>query len=282
MDCMAGWLTRLARKAVPLMTRLRIATLISVLQSFALVQCAESALSARTPTRHESVSCSDCHSLVAENENLSLLVDDSDLRCTECHDLSEFPTRLATAFHASGRRDCSGCHLFHTPRRLRVGDSSFQHAIGNAVVARHCESCHGEGRRSDGLGAGHLGATDLFHGGKPDLASLSPSQGCLLCHSSEAEGFAMADDAPRIHPAASHIYGEPLQNSAGVGGYSIRVNLDSAIRLFDGRIECQTCHDITGGTRFLLVALDGEPVACLGCHRRVQTDDPTIALAPRQ
>jgi predicted CXXCH cytochrome family protein len=46
----------------------------------------------------------------------------------------------------------------------------------------------------------------------------------------------------------------------------LRWKLDPRIRLFDGRIECQTCHLLGAGTDDLLVEFERKYDLCLGCH----------------
>jgi predicted CXXCH cytochrome family protein len=44
--------------------------------------------------------------------------------------------------------------------------------------------------------------------------------------------------------------------------------LDPKIRLVDGKIQCTTCHVVSGTQGWATVTLAGRTDLCLGCHRR--------------
>ena len=60
--------------------------------------------------------------------------------------------------------------------------------------------------------------------------------------------------------------GVPVDLGAGDHMVSIRRELDPRIRLFDGDMECQTCHQLATRTRYALAAVESPKALCLGCH----------------
>ena len=85
-----------------------------------------------------------------------------------------------------------------------------------------------------------------------------------------------AGDAPRFHEHASHPYGMTLMLGRETGGYRIRNRIDSRIPLFDGVVECQSCHQIAEETDDLVIRFETKYDLCLGCHERV-TVPPVLA-----
>ena len=53
---------------------------------------------------------------------------------------------------------------------------------------------------------------------------------------------------------------------SGRGQNKIRQTLDERIELFDGRIECQTCHSMASQTKYLLADFESATALCQGCH----------------
>jgi predicted CXXCH cytochrome family protein len=114
-------------------------------------------------------------------------------------------------------------------------------------------------------------AAAVYHVDSARLAGLTPSESCLGCHS-RRDGDpglpASAAYAPRFHEEATHPYGEAMPLGHETGGYSIRRKVDPRIVLFDGRIECQTCHNMADDVDDLLVRFEETYGLCLGCHQR--------------
>ena len=181
-------------------------------------------------------------------------------------------TALAAIFHGAEGRSCTDCHSFHDPQELKAVDVTFRHDFGSTIGANHCVSCHRPGVRLETLSQGHRAAAALYHEHESEFASLTPSQGCLLCHSrSGGDPAALryaAEAPPRFEEHASHPYGEVLARGRDTGGFSVRRDPDPRILLFDDRIECQTCHDLASGAQDALVRFDERDGLCYGCHRR--------------
>jgi predicted CXXCH cytochrome family protein len=57
--------------------------------------------------------------------------------------------------------------------------------------------------------------------------------------------------------------------------------LDSRIRLFQGKIECVTCHDLTETADDLLVRFEAKYDLCTGCHRNAAIEHASPSFAER-
>ena len=161
---------------------------------------------------------------------------------------------------------CTRCHSFHTPTTIALVDRKAD--ISDPKVANHCVSCHSHSDRSRlaRLTEGHRAAATLYHGLGSDLADYTPSDACLFCHD-RGRGLPInlpvsLPIAPRFEAHASHPYGVRM---AGAGDF-FRPVIDSRIRLFDGRIECQTCHDLSAQNEDLIVVFETKYEMCRGCH----------------
>ena len=235
---------------------------------------------AEQPLEHGAVACDTCHMRSTDTgstRDMELAVSD---RCVNCHGFEQRADGLAAAFHSRGRRDCASCHSFHDPDELKVGETRFAHTFGDAAVGRHCVACHGGGKSLADLSEGHLAAKVLYHGGREGIAGLTPSEACLLCHSrhdADVTVLAAAPEPPRFAEHTSHPYGSLVSPGRVTGGYRIRRSIDPRIPLFDGAMECQSCHDIAAKNYDLLVRFDNKYDLCLGCHQR--RGDPEAVMA---
>lgn len=223
--------------------------------------CLLAAAAGADPAGHGGLDCAACH------QGSEVVRDTAARACLECHD----PQPAAVSFHAAARGRCTDCHSFHAPERLVAGGDAFAHDLGNRDVTRHCAACHDGAGGTDGLSEGHRAATALYHGEPELLAQLTPSEACLLCHSRDDADpllLALVDSPPRFHAHASHPYGAPVAAAWNDGGFRIRDEVDPRLPLYDGRMECATCHDLTDDLPDRLVRFDTPMQMCLGCHER--------------
>jgi predicted CXXCH cytochrome family protein len=230
---------------------------------------------------HDQVACDRCH---AGSQASPASGGVGDTACRGCHADALRSDAGLLAFHVRPDRGCLDCHAFHAPEEIRAGAAVFRFAHGDAAVRGLCRSCHAPGGDLAALGDDHRAAAAVFHVDSSRLAGLTPSQSCLLCHgdaSGDARAQLVASVAPRFAEHASHPYGVAVRPGFG-GGFPVRQRIDGRLELFEGRIECQTCHSLVGGTDDLLVVLDGPDGLCLGCHGRAGTPRSAVAATPVQ
>ena len=246
--------------------------LFSVWTTVALLAAGGGAFASSSGPRdgHEAPACDACHLRTAtEDRGAGLLVPNE--RCIGCHDQRAATGGAASAFHGSSRRACVDCHSFHRPEELKAGDTTFAHVFGESGAGKHCVACHAGSGGPRGLGEAHRDAAAVYHGNGAYLAGLTPSEGCLLCHSrdgADAVALRATSEPPRFREHSSHPYGAEVLPGRSTGGFRIRRDPDARLTLFDGRMECQTCHDITDDAPDLLVRYAEPYDLCLGCHQR--------------
>jgi predicted CXXCH cytochrome family protein len=231
---------------------------------------------------HETLACDSCHMRTAESGK-TLAVENN--RCLRCHDTTSPSSSATNTFHASENESCTTCHSFHRTEELKAGDTIIAYKYGDQSIGRHCVSCHAEGKRASDLNnqlsEGHRAAARIYHENGPYIAGLTPSEGCLLCHSkhgADALALKVVNSPPRFNEHASHPYGARVAPGMNSGGFRIRSSIDPRLALFEGRMECQTCHDVTDNTADLLVRFDQPTDMCLGCHQRTGSDLPALAV----
>lgn len=234
---------------------------------------------------HGSALCSHCHLPSARSAGNSEM-HQSETLCRNCH-IPQAHTggRRAGAFHDDGTRNCLDCHSFHESNVLKVGGETFAFAYNNPSLSNHCVSCHNPEADLTKLSDGHRAAGAFYHSKTQTLGSLTPSEGCLVCHSMNSAGPDLKDDAviraPRFMDSASHGFGIPVVLGSTISSFSIRRELDPRIKLFGDQIECQTCHEIASGTDWLLVEFETAYGICEGCHERRHEARETLRLAER-
>ena len=235
---------------------------------------------------HAAIRCAGCHDrsnafASADAPVATAATDTRAERCRDCHGNMSGPDRADDPFHARAGRSCLQCHSFHEPTALRIGDQVVAMNLSDATTRDHCRGCHRPGADLSRLDDGHRAAAAVvYHGGRFDLAALSPSDGCLLCHERGRSDVSLPADvppAPRFHTGASHAYGIPVVPGQGSGPRRIRDPIDPRLTLPGGRMECLTCHQLTGGAHSLLVPFEDPYAMCLGCHQVRQQDPLTVA-----
>jgi len=221
--------------------------------------------SGRFDSAHEKADCNKCHTFVASTGSSARPVNRSE-QCLTCH--SSSPGSNELAFHG-GNQDCLECHNYHRTGTILAVDREFHFDFSSDRLTQQCRSCHTGSSRPTNLSPGHQAAVSVYHSDSFQLSGLSPSQGCMLCHSTGSQLTAPSTGkltAPKFSQHASHPVGLTVVPGAGRGKNKIRQEIDPRIELFDGRIECQTCHSMTSGSQYLMADFESATAMCQGCH----------------
>jgi predicted CXXCH cytochrome family protein len=219
-----------------------------------------------TPT-HQNMACVECHGMVASLDE-TVTAPPPDQHCRLCHaDAGEAGDRLSVVFHRDKSRSCSDCHLFHETNMINAAGNVFAPAQSGGPGS--CEACHDGNEEAAFTSEGHQLAARLYHSNFPEMIGLNASETCLLCHAEEqSEPIASLDPMaiPRFTRHVMHPIG-PIKVAGGItGGGRIREVIDPRLRIFNGRIECHTCHQLSSATKNRLVDLGSPEALCLGCH----------------
>ncbi|MBK8165591.1 MAG: hypothetical protein IPK64_06415 [bacterium] len=236
---------------------------------------------------HEGISCALCHGRTAARAETAAMPgtpDPQSRACRECHRAVNRPAAgvgTALGFHADAAADCVGCHLFHDAGRVRTAAGDLR--SGDARLARatagHCAACHTDGAPLGNLSPAHRAAAELYHRDASLLADQSPSEACLNCHAAGTSSPWLLETGNQVQtfsPHATHPLGIEVVAGSGHDERTIREHLDERLRLFEGRLECQTCHNLTAATPDLLVAFEQPYDLCLGCHQ-LRNPQPSTA-----
>lgn len=239
------------------------------------VAISDDAPSTSPPHPHEAVACVTCH--LGRGGDATAAKQDV---CVACHQEASPTSALLGAWGPSGAgassatslpvaavsSDCARCHSFHAPTTIALGERVAD--LARAHVADHCGACHdhADPGRLGRLTEGHVAAAALYHWIGPELASLTTSEACLICH--DRDGNLPTDlpvflpVTPRFETHASHPFGVRMNGS----GEFFRSAVDPRIPLFDGNIECLTCHDLGAQNEDLVIAFETKYEMCRGCH----------------
>jgi len=220
---------------------------------------------------HKSIPCTKCHlqqAMVTKNKQAIPKIDKMS-KCRSCHKQNiKNKFNISLNFHADYSRPCSDCHSFHNASFVSARDKKFEINIENKRQLFLCSSCHNDNQNVEYLSPGHKIAAKLFHSDDKYLGSLSPSQDCLICHShnSRYKGLANFRYLPQLDEKHDHPVGVILKKGKMKNGNRIRKNIDSRLKLFDGKIECQTCHSLSANNQYRLVISNDINKLCKGCH----------------
>lgn len=69
-----------------------------------------------------------------------------------------------------------------------------------------------------------------------------------------------------VNDHATHPIGVKVVAAQGGQAYGLRSTIDQRLPLFDQRMHCQTCHQLSAGTKDLLIPFPTPYDLCLGCH----------------
>ncbi len=219
------------------------------------------------PAAHRETACTLCHgggtlASTGQREQISR-------RCLACHADQAAASHTAVGIHDTGRRNCLSCHGFHDAVGDREGDR--RHASASpGLDSGHCRGCHSPEGNLQLLSPAHRIAAELYHTAGQGLDGVSPSESCLRCHAAGSASPWQNATGGRVlafNTHASHPYGVMVIPGAGNSFDHIRWNPDERLPLFDGKMECQSCHLLTAGTSYDLISYENPYDLCLGCHR---------------
>ena len=222
---------------------------------------------------HGKSPCNLCHFTRGEEAGFSGLARDG--KCRSCHQSGRILGIQELGFHNNPSLNCARCHSFHDPDALKVPGGRMSLADLQEAGTDHCRSCHGaEGRLAD-LSDSHRVASNLYHGDLGSLKNLSPSEGCLLCHSVDSTSNwrnAFPEAVVAFNRHRSHPLGIPNRATRAANAFFVRLDQEPKLVLYHGRIECQTCHLMAVRNKDLLVPFPEKQDLCLGCHKRTGSE----------
>jgi hypothetical protein len=98
---------------------------------------------------------------------------------------------------------------------------------------------------------------------------------CLRCHdnSSSSTWKAATDGQLSFNTHASHPYGIRVIPGKGNSSNWIAHEIDSRLPMFEGKMECQTCHLLTADNEDLMVPFETKYDLCRGCHKHYGDED---------
>jgi predicted CXXCH cytochrome family protein len=106
----------------------------------------------------------------------------------------------------------------------------------------------------------------------------------MVCHDrASGDDFETASSSgpPRFSLQASHPIRIQVRPGDGKDNQRIRTTIDGRIRLFEGFIECQTCHALLSPMEDFLVAFETKYELCRGCHQlEARSADLLLAGSP--
>lgn len=213
---------------------------------------------------HEAASCGNCHTLFASLSAATAGKDNIDTSCRACH-VEDSLKQSSLAFHNNYSRSCLDCHSFHEPATLMAVDRQFEYDFSDQNLQAVCITCHQSATRPSNLSTGHYKALEVYHSSSLNTMKVSPSESCLLCHSSGSfiyDELSQSYEIPRFNEHATHPFGVIGQISE-----NFENDKDTPISsLLNGRVECQSCHNINGQNKFLLVSENRSYNFCFDCH----------------
>jgi hypothetical protein len=214
---------------------------------------------------HEGIACDTCHGSSRLDSGIGTIATID--KCQQCHSFAEV---TQGRFHKAARNRCLECHSFHNPSQVTAIVGNVEMALANDQSLGHCQACHDARGNLDSLSPGHETAADLYHRAAGEMQSISPSEACLRCHSEDSESpwrSAAGEGSLAINTHASHPFSIRVLPGKGTGTNWIAHQIDERLPLFDGVMECQTCHLLTVGTTDLMIPFDTKYDLCKGCHR---------------
>jgi hypothetical protein len=212
---------------------------------------------------HATVACASCHragAAVAPSAQSSQA-----RRCSTCHS----DVTAAGNHGATDGDHCLNCHRFHEPQLVTTAFGTIDLKSAGDRSQAHCRSCHAAPGRLDALSAAHRTAAVLYHQEAKTLAAISPSEACLRCHDQASHSnwkTAAAGRQLTFNTHASHPYGIKVTPGKGNATNWIATEIDARVPLFDGKMECQSCHLLTVDQQDLLIPFASKYDLCRGCH----------------
>lgn len=222
---------------------------------------------AAAPTQHQQAACRNCHWQVDPVGSTDHDGASNTNQCRSCHiDVASERGSLSEHFHRQVDKECTQCHSFHETAKLNANERQFASPADDGVRYQ-CRSCHNPNGSQTNLSEAHqVAAVKFYHADNRMRIDQSPSQSCLACHAGGAHAglrFDGSRPAIAINTSASHPNEREVTSSPN---RSFRNPIDSRIRLFENKIQCQSCHSLTSGIEHSLVKFASSYDLCLGCH----------------
>lgn len=216
--------------------------------------------------------CDMCHVSLADNK--MIFTKDIDFLCETCHDELGFshPSGLKPSFSLpegfpldwAGRMTCATCHNIHGEEK---------NLLRGQTGRVFCYSCHGENFETHFAEAepthstgkpSRTGFQTLSYEGSVDSLSLE----CMGCHDETiVKGAGVWTD----RSGGSHPIGVDYMEAYRKDMKRLRhpSTLNPAIKLFNGKVGCGSCHNIYSKEKFYLtVRKDRKSSLCTSCHNQ--------------
>ena len=194
-------------------------------------------------------------------------------KCEVCHELaanSSHPVGVVVEGHVpeefpldeSGRLTCLSCHYAHPRPEGALAAKFLLRGVSEPEML--CPQCH---MLSESLADHdpHAMAIREAHtrlkdeDGNPSELHVR-SADCISCH----EDLRPASASGR---STDHPIGVTYPSGRGPGNdFRPQSTLDPAVRLFDGKVECETCHNLFSSIDPYLVMSNQRSKLCLSCH----------------
>lgn len=204
--------------------------------------------------------------------------------CRLCHEIEEplfsHPVEVRPSMPVpehlplqAGRVTCTTCHLDDLAAHGRSRQAHDAMLRADSGPGGFCRQCHatieGDARASHGLALGRAHLQSMA----PSMAfedtvstqrqSVETAQNCLSCHDGTvARGL-----------GNSHPVGVRYGRTRHIQGRRPRLNLtppdrlDRRVRLFEGDVQCGSCHSPFSSLKKLLVMSNEGDRLCKSCHR---------------
>mgnify|MGYP002631817735 CR=1 FL=1 len=179
---------------------------------------------------------------------------------------------------------CIFCHTPHRANPTDIGPLWNREEISASFDLYASETLDGSPAQPTGSSLACLGchdgaiAIDMFTAGHPSAPNMMSLGDVYYPGSPYGDGGANIGESYPANPAVhdlsndhpvSFIYDEALASADG--GLRDPATLSADLPLFDGRLECATCHDVHNGTpaipSLLRVNISGSEL-CLSCHNK--------------
>ncbi len=230
-----------------------------------------------SPSGHDTALCGSCHQ---SGNGFAGAADRLMTReCLVCH---ARPATVSSRYHDTTRGQCVECHSFHEPGMISTTVGSIDLTQAGGQDQAHCRSCHDPRGNLGALSQAHREAAMLYHREADQLQAVSPSDACLRCHSNQSGSSWQTAGAGRIltfNTHASHPYGIKVTPGQGNASNWIATQIDERIPLFDGVMECQSCHLLAVTEKGLLIPFETKYDLCRGCHKHYGDEVPDAQSA---
>ena len=241
------------------------------------------AIQTLTGTKHDfSGRCELCHTSPNVGTGLLKNLSAVDAQCRQCHDArpgASHPVgmmvtaQLPAGFplDETGRMTCLTCHRAHQP----PDGLPLEHLLrGGTAGEELCSQCHAQSHKVAERDAHALAFGEAHDQVEPEGAVIGGvdqrSMVCLSCHddlSAGSSGVSVGRAGSGKAKWTSHPVGVPYPVGRGPrGGYRPRSAISPAIKLFDDKLACESCHNLYSSIENYLVMSNARSRLCLDCH----------------